>query len=108
MAHKARLIEQAALHVTKEFTDRGKLIEAGWAAFAHLALPKDAPPVQIREMRIAFMAGAEHLFSSIINILDPGEEPTDADMRRMDLIHQELEEWRGRLSERIQPAQGRG
>ncbi len=41
--NKARLIEQAASHVTKEFTDRGKLIEAGWAAFHHLVVPKDAP-----------------------------------------------------------------
>jgi hypothetical protein len=37
-------------------------------------------------MQLAFMAGAEHVWSSVINMLDPGEEPTDADMRRMDLI----------------------
>jgi hypothetical protein len=101
------MIEQVASDITKEFTDRGKLVEAGWAAFHHLVLPKDAPAVQIREMRLAFMAGAEHLFSSIMNILDPGEEPTASDLRRMDLISNEIDEWRGRLSERVQPAQGR-
>ena len=70
-------------------------------------IPKDAPAVQLREMQLAFMAGAEHLFSSIMGILDPGEEPTDADLSRMDLIHKELDDWRGRISERVQPSQGR-
>ena len=105
--NKARLIEQAASEVTKHLTDRGKLIEAGFAAFAHLVIPKDAPAVQLQEMQLAFMAGAEHLFSSIMNILDPGEEPTDRDLQRMELISKEIDEWRGRLSERVQPAQGR-
>ena len=105
--NKARLIEQAAGDVTKKLTDEGKLIEAGFAAFAHFVVPKDAPVIQLREMQLAFMAGAEHVFSSIMNILDPGEEPTDADLRRMDLIQKELETWRGRLWERVQPSQGR-
>jgi len=35
-----------------------------------------------------------------------GDEPTDADLRRMDLIQRELDEWRGKLSERIDPAKG--
>lgn len=104
---KRRLIEEAASHLTKELTERGKLIEAGFAAFAHFVIPKDAPPVQLREMQLAFMAGAEHLFSSMMNILDPGEEPTAADLQRLDLISKELDEWRGRLFERLQLTQGR-
>jgi hypothetical protein len=105
--HKAKLIEQAATEITKELTDKGKLIEAGFAAFAHFVIPKDAPAVQVSEMRLAFMAGADHLFSSIMSIMDPGEEPSDADLRRMDLIHKELGEWRGTIAEHIQPSQGR-
>jgi hypothetical protein len=105
--NKARLIEQAASDLTKELTDKGKLIEAGFAAFAHYVVPKDAPPVQLREMQLAYMAGAEHVWSSVMNMLDPGEEPTEADMRRMDLIQREIDEWRGKLSERVDPAQGR-
>jgi hypothetical protein len=105
--NKARLIEQAASDLTKELTDKGKLIEAGFAAFAHYVVPKDAPPVQLREMHLAYMAGAEHVWSSVMNMLDPGEEPTEADMRRMDLIQREIDEWRGKLSERVDPAQGR-
>lgn len=104
---KKRLIDQAALDITKHFTDQGKLVEAGWAAFAHFVLPKDCSADQTRDMQFAFMAGAEHTFSSIIAILDPGDEPTADDMRRMDLIHAELERWRGIISERVQPSQGR-
>ena len=103
---KRRRIEQAATDLTKELTDEGKLIEAGFAAFASLVIPKDAPTIQLREMQLAFMAGAEHVWSSIMNILDPGEEPTAADLRRMDLIQRELDEWRGKFSERIDPAKG--
>lgn len=105
--NKARMIEEAASQATKELTDQGKLIEAGFAAFRVMVMAKDAPPIQISEMRLAFMAGAEHVFSSIMNILDPGEEPTPADLRRMDLIDKEIGEWRGRISERVQPSQGR-
>jgi hypothetical protein len=42
-------------------------------------------------MRLAFMAGAQHLFASIMAFLDPGTEETDADLRRMGLIADELE-----------------
>jgi hypothetical protein len=104
--NKAKLIEQAATEATKELTDKGRLIEAGFASFAHFVIPKDALDIQLRDMRLAFMAGADHLFSSIMNILDPGEEPTEADLRRMDLINKELDEWRAKLSELIEPAQG--
>lgn len=103
---KRSIIEDAASELTKNLIDQGKLVEAGFAVFAKYVIPADAPPIQLTEMRLAFMAGAEHVFSSIMNILDPGEEPTDADMRRMNLIHRELDGWRGRLSERIQPTKG--
>lgn len=104
---KRKMIEAAALGITKDLTDQGKLVEAGFAAFRHFVMAKDAPPDQVREMRLAFMAGAEHLFSSIMAIMDPGEEPTGADLRRMDLINTEIDAWRGKLSEHVDPAQGR-
>lgn len=98
---KKKLAEQIATEVSKELSDRGKIVEAGWAAFRHLAIPKDAPPIQISEMQLAFMAGADHLFSSMMNILDPGEEPTETDLRRVDLIAKELDEWRKKIVARV-------
>jgi hypothetical protein len=103
---KRRRIEQAADDLTKELANKGNLIEGGFAAFASFVIQKDAPDIQLSEMRLAFMAGAEHVWSSMMSILDPGEEPTDADLSRMDLIQRELDEWRGKLSERINPAKG--
>lgn len=83
-------IAALAQEVSKRLSDEGRLIEAGWAAFRWLVLSPNAPEIQINEMRYAYMAGAQHLFSSILGILDPGQEPTDADMQRMDLIDKEL------------------
>jgi hypothetical protein len=77
--------------LTKDLTDKGLLIEAGFVSLRHTAMAKDAPAEQVDEMRIAFFAGAQHLFGSIMSILDPGEEPTLADLQRMDLIQRELD-----------------
>ena len=78
--------------LTKDLTDKGLLIEAGFVALRHMAIVKDATDEQVDEMRSAFFAGAQHLFASIMSILDPGdEEPTENDLRRMSLISDELD-----------------
>lgn len=105
---KSRRLEEAATALGRELADQGKLIEAGFVVFASAVISPTAPEIQTDEMRLAFMAGAEHVFSSISNIMDPGDEPTEADLRRMDLLHQELDAWRGRIAERVQPAKGQG
>jgi hypothetical protein len=77
----------------RQLADRGFLIEAGYAALRFTAIAKDAPQVQIDEMRFAFFAGAQHLFGSIMSMLDPGAEATPKDMERMELISRELSQW---------------
>jgi len=103
---KRRRIQRVATELTVELADKGKLIEAGFVAFATLVIPKDAPDIQFSEMQLAFMAGAEHVWSSVMAMLDFGEEPTDADLHRMNLIQREIDEWRGVLSERVDPVKG--
>lgn len=76
--------------LTRMLTDQGRLIEAGWVSLRIMSVPDDAPPIQIDEMRNAFFAGVQHLFHSIMTILDPGEEPTEADLTRLDKIDNEL------------------
>jgi hypothetical protein len=78
--------------LSRDLTDQGKLIEAGWIGFRFSVFTGEAPPpAQLEEMRNVFFAGAQHLFSSIITILDPGDiEPTEADLQRMDLIATEI------------------
>ena len=87
--------------LSRRLADDGRLIEAGWVALRIQAIPHNAPAVQLQEMRMAFMAGAQHLFASMLGILDPGLEETPDDMRRMDLIHQELAAWSGLLLRRL-------
>ena len=74
----------------RKLADQGKLIEAGWVGLRLAAVPLNAPAAQLREARMIFMAGAAHLFSSMMTMLDPGAEETEADLTRMDLISKEL------------------
>lgn len=77
--------------ITRKLVDQGKLMEAGFTALRYTTIPADAPPVQIAEMRYAFMAGAQHLFASIMGILEEGREPTSNDLRRVSSISDELD-----------------
>lgn len=71
-----------------------KPIANDWEIFERMLLA-DAGPVQRRDMRRAFYAGASALFNAILEGLDPdpGHEPTHADLHRMDSISAELDEW---------------
>jgi len=75
----------------RELTDKGRLVEAGWVGFRLAAIPSHAPKAQLEEMRSVFFAGAQHLFSSIMTVLDPGQDPTEPDLARMEQIASELE-----------------
>jgi hypothetical protein len=76
--------------LTKRLADEGRLIEAGWVGLRLHVMQTNAPPDQVSEMRLAFMAGAQHLFASIMDALDPDRELNDDDMKRMGLIDKEL------------------
>lgn len=93
--------------LTKELANDGKLIEAGWVALRILAVPPEAPAVQLQSMRLAYMAGAQHLFSSIMSIMDSDREPTDADLKRMDLINKEIEAFHDELGQWVKKIQGK-
>lgn len=75
----------------RELAGKGKLIEAGFVGLRLAAIPEDAGKVQLDEMRTAFFAGAQHLFASILGILDDDREPTEADLSRMGQIQSELD-----------------
>lgn len=91
---RAKMDQNSALaELSRHLTDQGKLVEAGWIGMRIACMDLNAPEIQVNEMRMAFMGGAQHVFSSIMTILDPGDEPTEADMKRMDLIANELAEF---------------
>jgi hypothetical protein len=82
--------QQLIDRITSELADQGRIVEGGWRVFMATGMPKSAPAIQIAEMRKAYFLGAQHVFASVITMLDPGSEPTDKDLRRMDLLHREL------------------
>lgn len=88
-AQRARKI---ALEAQRQLVAQGKAIEGGFAAY-HLMVLQGAGPIQLLETRRAFYAGAQHLFSTIMHMLDPGDDPTADDLTRMDLIDKELRDW---------------
>ena len=69
------------------------LIETLWVLFAG-AVKVPSGGTQWIESRRCFFAGAATLFEAMIRILDPGTEPTDADVARLDRIAKELDRWR--------------
>lgn len=103
---KRRIVHEAANEYAKAANDKGLLIEAGWLSLKALWLHPDSPPDQVDMARHAFFAGAQHLFGSIMGILDPGEEPTEADYKRMDLISAELDAFIKDFELRHVPTQG--
>lgn len=98
--------ERLARELTHKLMDEGKIVEAGWAGLRVLWLHPDSPPHQVEALRWAFMAGAQHLFSSINVGLDEGEEPTDRDLKRFDLIAAELQRFAEEIKLGMRPPAG--
>lgn len=72
--------------------DEGRIVEAGWMTYRGQMSPT-APPIQLRECRLAFWHGASFLFQAIMYALEPGKSETPADLRRMDRLAAELGEF---------------
>ena len=70
-----------------------KFIDQAWRSYSERVIPAHAGAVQRQEMRRAFYAGATTLLASIMVALDPGTEPTDADLQRMQGIQDELDQF---------------
>src|SRR5262245_8222617 len=96
-------IRRIAERVTGHFVDKGEVIALGFAAFIVAAYDdyETMPLDQLAQLRAAYFAGAQHLFASIGNMMDAGDEPTEADMRRMALINHELNAFVDELKQRL-------
>jgi hypothetical protein len=86
---KAMTYEQS-VKFHDDLIKKNKLIEAGFVGLAYLAF-KDATEEQYESLRLAFFAGSQHLFASIMAVLDTEETVTPEDLSRIDNIHKELE-----------------
>ena len=86
-----KVTKEEIARLTKGLVDSGKLVEAGWMAFRLSVLNSEATDIKVRDARIAYFCGAQHLFSSIISFLEEGADATDNDMDRMSKLAIELE-----------------
>lgn len=98
--------ERMLQDLTRKLVDDGKLIEAGWVSLRAMWCPPDAPEWQVAELRKAFMAGAQHAWSSLLTMLEEGEDPTTADMGRMEKIQAELDAFGAELARDHYPTSG--
>jgi hypothetical protein len=89
--NRQQTIRYIADELTKRLVDEGKIVEGGWLGFlTMLELPPTTSEAQKHDMRMAFFAGAQHIWGSLFTILEPGGEATPNDLRRLDLINNEL------------------
>lgn len=101
-----RKLEQVVKTITDNAADEGKIIELGWLSLRAQVIPKDAPQIQLDEMRQAFFAGAQHLFGSLMTMPDPDSEPTECDFRRMNSIDKELQSFIAEYLAKHMPTRG--
>lgn len=69
------------------------LMAEEWNHFASYILPPNAPSVQRQEMRRAFYAGAQSILFRIVKTLAPESEVTEADLRIMSDVYEELQDF---------------
>lgn len=69
-----------------------KKLQQGWQSFSDMVMPKNAPPVQVKEMRRAFYAGAG-IMLNITKQLGDEEISEDAGVRALEGLEQEIKEF---------------
>lgn len=72
-------------------------VREAWTDFEASVMPKNAPEVQRVGMRWAFYAGALSLFSTIMTMLEPGQDATEADLANMDDLKKEFDAYQAEL-----------
>ncbi|MCW5727214.1 hypothetical protein [Parvibaculum sp.] len=85
---------------------RDLFVSAGFSGYRKAVIPAGAPDTQIRECEMAFFAGAAHLFYGIMNVLEPSEKPTAADIARLTAIRKELEDFAAAFAPAHVPTKG--
>lgn len=93
--------EQKAVlaEMTRDIAKKGLLVETGWMAFIVTTMPETATENQKRAMRLAYFAGAQHLWASLNLILGDGKNVTDGDIEPLRQIETELADWVNSLTE---------
>ncbi len=86
---------------------RRTIIETSWNSYREQCIPSTSPHVQVVESRRAFYAGAHTLFSEILASLSSGEDATEDDLKMLDDLKAELDEFQQVLSRAAQEGERR-
>lgn len=70
--------------------ERRRVVEAAWEDYSSGVLPEDAPPLQFKECKRAFYAGAAALFGALTGNLSPGGDVEVADIALLEGIEEEI------------------
>lgn len=83
-------LREAIERLVRDKADRTDLIETLWTAFAyHVEIPTGG--TQWVESRRCFFAGARTVFEALMFMMEPGDDATAGDLRRMDRLWDELQ-----------------
>jgi hypothetical protein len=55
------------------------------------------PDEQLLALRKCYFSGCQHVWGAINTMLDPGDDPSDEDLKRMDMINDELNAWHAEM-----------
>lgn len=79
----------------RKLARQGRLIDECFKVFQRAVYP-DAPPDQVREMRVCFFAGAAEIYALMNAGLDDGLSETDGDLVFMSQWVEEIERFHAR------------
>lgn len=103
---KRQQFERMLHETTEQLADEGWLIMAGFAAYRQTVMPKEVSDTQLHECFVAYLAGCQHLWASMIDFLEPGQEVTAKDEKRMEMIFAEMQKITGHLYRVAYPTKG--
>lgn len=92
--HKLNSRAALASAIGASMTDRGKLLEEGFAAFLKFFYPHGVDDAQRRDLRMAWFLAADHLFFGVMGAMSDGQGITERDVARMAGVNDELEQFR--------------
>lgn len=87
MHERFREAETAAQRLAAE----GRLLESGWSRLKELWLSPETSPEQVAMLRLAFFAGAQHTWTSVLALMG---DDSASDMERVGQVAAELEAFR--------------
>lgn len=95
-----------AIDLTNRMADQGQIVAGGFAAYRETMI-LGASPETVAAHRLVWIAASDHLYSSMMLILNSESEPRDQEMRRMDILHAEIVALRNEMELTVAPIKGR-